>query len=82
MQYIDYENIAVSVLRSTPEMIDPWTLQPKDPANDNVTHTVTYFLSTVTMQIREGKAWQTEVPQVFSEDNPCFIVHDAWQSSP
>lgn len=64
MDYIDTENIAVSVLRSMPSLIDPWTLQPKSPATDNFTHTVTYFLNTITMQLREGTAWSTEVPQV------------------
>lgn len=64
MQYVDYENIAVSVLRTTPEKIDPKTLQPLlSRGNDNVTHTVTYFLNTITMQLREGVSWTTEVPQ-------------------
>lgn len=45
MQYIDAENVAVSVLRSTPERINPRTLQPHlPPSEDNVTHTATYFL--------------------------------------
>lgn len=62
MEYIDHENIAVSVLRTHPEYINPATMQPffKD---DGVTHTVTYFLNTITMQIRENQAWSTEVPQ-------------------
>lgn len=63
MQYIDYENIAVSVLRTTPEMINPETLQPFPNRQDNVTHTVTYFLNTITMQIRENVSWATEIPQ-------------------
>ena len=63
MQYIDYENIAVSVLRTTPEKINPATLQPFPDREDNVTHTVTYFLNTVTMQIRENVSWATEIPQ-------------------
>jgi hypothetical protein len=63
MQYIDPENVAVSVLRSAPRHIHPRTLQPLVP-NDGVTRTVTYFLNTNTMQIREGVSWKTEVPQL------------------
>lgn len=45
MEYIDAENVAVSVLRTTPERISPRTLQPiLPPDRDDVTHTVTYFL--------------------------------------
>lgn len=65
MQYIDTENIAISVLRTTPQMINPRTMQPfTDRAGvDTVSRTVTYFLNTITMQIRENRAWSTEVPQ-------------------
>lgn len=60
MDYIDVENIAVSVLRSAPKMISPRTLRPIKP-NDGVSRTVTYFVHTETMQIREGVAWSSEV---------------------
>lgn len=62
MDYIDAENIAVSVLRSFPALIHSRTLKPKNP-NDGVTKTVIYFLNTVTMQLREDIPWSTEVPQ-------------------
>lgn len=61
MQYMDEENIAISVLRSTPANIDPTTLQPRQQA---LASTVTYFLHSKTMQVREGVSWKTEIPQV------------------
>lgn len=71
MEYIDTENIAISVLRSTPELIDVQTLQPISKT-DNFTHTVTFFLNTVTMQLREGTAWASEVPQAaFTQGQLC-----------
>lgn len=71
MEYIDTENIAISVLRSTPELIDVETLQPISK-DDNYTHTVTFFLNTVTMQLREGTAWASEVPQAaFTQGQLC-----------
>lgn len=71
MDYIDAENIAVSVLRGPPSNIDPDTLQPIDASEGNTT-TVTYFLNTVTMQLREGVAWVTEVPQsVYTQGQLC-----------
>ena len=66
MDYIDTENIAVSVLRSTLTLMDSKTMRPINP-DDGVSRTVTYFLNTVTMQIREGVAWQSEVhPSLYS----------------
>ena len=64
MDYIDTENIAVSVLRSKPKHLNVTTLRALK-ANDGITHTVTYFVNTVTMQIREGVAWQSEVSRHF-----------------
>ena len=97
MEYVDAENIAVSVLRVSLAHVDPDTMQPHSDeyiarvaddlaAFDNrssslsaeearqieeervrrrasTARTVTYFLNTVTMQVREGVAWATEVPQ-------------------
>lgn len=71
MEYIDVENIAVSVLRTKPSLINPRTLQPNSK-DDNFTHTVTYFLNAVTMQLREGTAWASEVPQAaFTQGQLC-----------
>ena len=71
MDYIDTENIAVSVLRGPPRNIDPDTLQPINATDANTT-TVTYFLNTVTMQLREGVAWLTEVPQsIYTQGQLC-----------
>jgi hypothetical protein len=57
MEYINVENIAIQVVRATLADTNHTTLQPT-----NFT-TVTYFLNTITMQIREDRAWNTEVPQ-------------------
>ncbi len=72
MDYIDTENVAISVLRSHPRMINPRTLKSINPDDDNITHTVTYFLNTVTMQVRENVAWSSEVPQaMFTQGQLC-----------
>lgn len=71
MEYIDVENVAISILRTTPSNIDPQTLQPINKSHEN-TSTVTYFINTVTMQIREGVAWSSEVPQaVYTQGQLC-----------
>lgn len=73
MDYIDTENIAISVLRSWPSLINPRTLKPLNP-NDGITRTVTYFLNTITMQLREDVAWSSEVPQaVFTQGQLCPV---------
>jgi hypothetical protein len=58
MQYINLENIAISVLRTTVADFDLETMSSRNTAK-----TVTYFLNTITLQIRENIAWDTEVPQ-------------------
>jgi hypothetical protein len=59
IQYINLENIAISVLRTT---VADFDLETMSSRNGNGT-TITYFLNTITMQIRENIAWDTEVPQ-------------------
>lgn len=59
--------------RSTPSNINPQTLQPIHRDGDDAnTSTVTYFLNTITMQLREGVAWSSEVPQtVYTQGQLC-----------
>jgi hypothetical protein len=62
MEYINTENIAISVLRARPMDIHPRTLVPSGN-KENSTSTRTYFLNTATMQLRLDKAWESEIPQ-------------------
>jgi hypothetical protein len=57
MDYINTENIAIQVVRARLADTNPQTLEPTNFS------TATYFLNTVTMQIREDRAWNTLVPQ-------------------
>ena len=57
LEYIDVENVAVNIIRARLADTDPLTLVPK-----NFT-TVTYFLNTITMQIRKDRAWNSLVAQ-------------------
>lgn len=57
LEYLDVENVAVNIVRARLADLDAFTLKPK-----NFT-TVTYFLNTITMQIRRDRAWQTEITQ-------------------
>lgn len=57
MEYINTENIAISVLRARPMDVHPRTLVPRNST------TRTYFLNSATMQLREDRAWAEEIPQ-------------------
>jgi hypothetical protein len=57
LEYIDMENVAVNIVRARLADTDPLTLKPRNST------TVTYFLNTITMQIRKDRAWNTQVAQ-------------------
>lgn len=57
LEYINTENIAINVVRARLADTNPDTLIPTNSS------TMTYFLNTITMQVRKDKAWQTEVEQ-------------------
>jgi len=55
LQYIDVENIAISVIRTTMSNIDPTTLLPVHTSEPRI-----YFLNTVTMKVRDdGVQWNS-----------------------
>lgn len=58
MEYLNEDNIAMTVLRAPPRSIDPWTQQPVAFLED-ISYNV-WFLNPKTMQVQEGETFVNE----------------------